>query len=65
MAEPTKEVTVLDLAPVVARTINDRLALLAELQKAEAQTGQINKQAALERREWVSLALKALGMWVK
>jgi hypothetical protein len=49
----------------VAQTIKERLVLLGEIQKTEALTGQINKQAALERREWLSLALRAIELWVK
>ncbi len=65
MSEQTKQFTVPDLAPLVAQTIKERLELLGEIQKTEAQTGQINKQAALERRECVSLALRAIELWVK
>ena len=64
MAE-LKEFTVPDLAPLVAKTIKDRLALLEDIQKVEAQNGQINKQAAIERRELLSLALSAITMWIK
>lgn len=65
MAESTMEFTLVDLAPLVAKTIKDRLALLGEIQRTEAQSGQINKQAALERRELLSLALKAIELYVK
>jgi hypothetical protein len=60
-----KQFTVPDLAPMVAQTIKERLELLGEIGKTEAQTGQINKQAALERREWLSLALRAIELWIK
>jgi hypothetical protein len=62
MAEPTR--AVLDLVPLVAETIKERLELLGEIQKTEAQTGQINKQAARERRELLSLALRAIEMYM-
>jgi hypothetical protein len=64
MSEAAK-FTVPDLAPLVAQTIKERLDLLGEIQKTEAQTGHVNKQVSLEQREWVSLALRAIEMWVK
>ncbi len=65
MTDDAKQFTVTDLAPLVAETIKQRLELLCEIQKTERQTGQINKQAALERREWLSLALRAIELWIK
>jgi len=65
MAEPTKQFTVRDLLQLVCETIRDRLALLGEMEKVEALTGQLNKQAALERLELLSLALKANELYVR
>jgi hypothetical protein len=39
MAESAKQFTVPDLAPIVAQTIKERLELLGEIEKTEAQTG--------------------------
>jgi hypothetical protein len=63
--EATKPFTVRDLLQLVCETIRDRLALLGEMQKVEAMTGQLNKQAALERLELLSLALKANELYVR
>ena len=65
MEEKTKEFTVRDVLQLVVETIQGRLALLAEMEKVEALTGQVNKQAALERLELLSLALKANELYVR
>jgi len=65
MAEARTQFSMTDLAPVVAETIKQRFELLSEIQKTEMQTGQINKQAALERQECLSLALRAIELWIK
>lgn len=48
----------LDLLPLMFQTISERLALLAEIQKGEAQTQLINRQAAWERLQWVAVVWK-------
>jgi hypothetical protein len=65
MEEKTKEFTVRDVLQLVVETIQGRLALLAEMEKVEALTGQVNKQAALERLELLSLALKANELYAR
>src|SRR5271169_6790495 len=62
MEEKTKQFTVRDVLQLVVETIRDRLALLGEVEKMEALTGQVNKQAALERLELLSLALGRTAM---
>lgn len=47
-----------DLLPLVSRTIRHRLDVLAEIQKVEAQTKQINRPAAWERLQWMAFIWK-------
>jgi hypothetical protein len=60
MVEPTKAFTVLDLLPLVAETIKERLEQLREMQQTEAKTGLVNKQASRELLELLSLAVKVV-----
>jgi len=56
-----KEFEPADLLAIVARMIKDRLDLLQQIDKAEAQTLHLHRQASRERLALISLALGVIG----
>jgi len=64
MPEPEKQFGVMDLLPLVARTIRDRLRVLEQIDQADAQTKILNKQAARERQQLLEMALLAYQLFL-
>ncbi len=58
MPETEKEFGVMDLLPLAARTIRDRLRVLEQIDQADAQTKILNKQVARERQELLGMAVQ-------